>query len=66
MQIAAAGFGTALLAGHARADETPLTFSAMVLTALPGDFFPTMFRAREENSVRGKPMSGVKRERARD
>ena len=47
MLIAAAGFGTALLAGHARADETPLTFSAMVLTALPGDFFPTMFRARD-------------------
>jgi hypothetical protein len=31
----------------ARADETPLTFSGLVTFVLPGNFFPTMFRARD-------------------
>ena len=32
---------------RASADETPLTFSGLVTFVMPGEFFPTMFRARD-------------------
>jgi hypothetical protein len=42
------------IASSARADETPLAFSAAVVTELPEPFFPTMFRARDLDGD-GKP-----------
>jgi hypothetical protein len=38
---------SALCGASASADETPLTFSALVTFVFPGEFFPTMFRARD-------------------